>query len=538
MPGYYSTTMYGTMLDQRVFESLVQSTLPALWDHFNKNDIQLSIISLPWFLSLYVNSMPLAFSFRILDCLFLEGPRVLFQIGLAILRINGEELLDATDDGSLIQILKEYFSSLDESAHPRSSNPRARAITKFQELMSIAFREFRGITTGQIDNLRRKFKDGVLENIESFAKRTQVRNLKGIRKLTRPEVESIYDHYYSVLHKRRLGYGRIETRMEYDAFRIFLSEIASWAKDEEVITDAAGVRRTVSKSNSPAEHPFLHRLFHAWDEDGVGSLSLQEVVKGVAKMREQDLMHTITYFFELHDTDKDGILHKDDILMLSESLLFITRNFIELGEGYLLSVSRLIQNCFDHGEKVAVDAPLVDAPVNAHNLALDSRTQIKVTLPTFRMVVLSDELLETFFTVGFSSSVNLMSTSFDISNRGIRGFFDNLVTDGMRVAEQVRKRSESESKFNRTMDYNLVTGTKTDSELPLSSSKDDLDTHVRQDDRDLLTGDDLEADDHELPVSRKSQELPTADQNFEAYASMEKEKQEDKGESLLLHSEF
>lgn len=73
--------MYGALLDQIIFEQLVEKTMPMLWNHFKKTDVQLSVASLPWFLSLYVNSMPLTFAFRVLDCLFMEGPRILFQIG-------------------------------------------------------------------------------------------------------------------------------------------------------------------------------------------------------------------------------------------------------------------------------------------------------------------------------------------------------------------------------------------------------------------------------------------------------------------------
>lgn len=77
----YSTSMYGALLDQIIFEQLVEKTMPMLWNHFKKTDVQLSVACLPWFLSLYVNSMPLLFAFRVLDYLFLEGPRILFQIG-------------------------------------------------------------------------------------------------------------------------------------------------------------------------------------------------------------------------------------------------------------------------------------------------------------------------------------------------------------------------------------------------------------------------------------------------------------------------
>jgi hypothetical protein len=94
--------MYGTLLDQRVFESLVHKCLPMIYTHFQDVDVQLSVASLPWFLSLlvqyakarkalfdlrellcyrYVNSMPLVFAFRVVDCFFCMGPKVLFQVG-------------------------------------------------------------------------------------------------------------------------------------------------------------------------------------------------------------------------------------------------------------------------------------------------------------------------------------------------------------------------------------------------------------------------------------------------------------------------
>lgn len=47
LPGYYSPSMEGTLLDQRVFESLVQRCLPMIKEHFVSVDVQLSVASLP-----------------------------------------------------------------------------------------------------------------------------------------------------------------------------------------------------------------------------------------------------------------------------------------------------------------------------------------------------------------------------------------------------------------------------------------------------------------------------------------------------------
>ncbi|KAI9795839.1 MAG: hypothetical protein M1833_006788 [Piccolia ochrophora] len=389
LPGYYSTTMYGTLLDQRVFESLVEKTMPILWDHLVKSDVQLSVVSLPWFLSLYINSMPLVFAFRVLDVFFLEGPKVLFQIGLAILRINGEDLLDATDDGSFISVLKSYFARLDESAHPKSENSKLRAVTRFQELMVVAFKEFAGITQNTISEQRSRHKDAVLSGIENFAKRTSIRNLgPDSKRLSLEELGALYDRFHGVLYDRqrrkqlveetklssnkqsapyatelvtgvptsvadveqgRVGVGPSSTTMDYDGFREFLAGIAKWA-----ITDSptspkktAGIenqsyfggRQSIDRKSGtqghvanpePANHEFIRRLFRRWDTNEESYLSLQNIVTGFAQVKgTRDVMSGITYFFELYDDDKDGKMDREGILRISEALLFLSRRGVE-----------------------------------------------------------------------------------------------------------------------------------------------------------------------------------------------------------------
>lgn len=45
---------------------------------------------------------------------FYDGPRVLFQVALAMLKINGDALLKAKDDSDLMDIVKKFFQTLDE----------------------------------------------------------------------------------------------------------------------------------------------------------------------------------------------------------------------------------------------------------------------------------------------------------------------------------------------------------------------------------------------------------------------------------------
>lgn len=43
-----SPSMEGTLLDQRVFESLVAKCLPGIYEHFQSVDVQISVASLPY----------------------------------------------------------------------------------------------------------------------------------------------------------------------------------------------------------------------------------------------------------------------------------------------------------------------------------------------------------------------------------------------------------------------------------------------------------------------------------------------------------
>jgi Ca2+-binding EF-hand superfamily protein len=389
LPGYYSTTMYGTLLDQKVFESLVEKTMPILWEHLVKSDVQLSVVSLPWFLSLFINSMPLVFAFRVLDVFFLEGPKVLFQVGLAILRINGEELLDISDDGAFISVLKNYFSRLDESAHPNSENEKLRAVTKFQEMMVVAFKEFSGITQSMISDQRTKHKDAVLDSIETFAKRTSIRNLgPESKRLSLDELSILYDRFYGILYEQersqnihraevekkarsgnnraaelatgvgtgveigRVGMGPSPELMNYDGFRDLLSQMTKWAVADTPRTPFGDMsfdrdgrypnQHTgwldrgfpsspfPQRKSEPADHDFLQRLYGKWNQDDRDGLSLQNVVTGLAQIKgTKDIMNTMTYFFSLYDDDNDGRVGREGILRMSEALLFLSRRGLE-----------------------------------------------------------------------------------------------------------------------------------------------------------------------------------------------------------------
>ncbi|GAA5890230.1 hypothetical protein JCM8208_002744 [Rhodotorula glutinis] len=513
LPGYYSPSMYGTVLDQRVFEHLVQRCLPFLHDHFAANDIQLSVASLPWFLSLYISSMPMVFAFRIIDCFFLMGPKVLFQVGLAILKLNSPELLETTDDGAFINVLKAYFATLGDSAHPNAHDPKTRQITKFQELWAsssfpsslvVAFREFSVITDDTIASERKRFRSEVLVSIETFAKRTAIRNLSSTGRLDKAQLGLAYDHFQlavlrmkdaereaAIAAARTTSRSRAssvntlnapsptslssrtsdpslltldadgrppredprpEDRIDRRAFGGFMGDVATWARDEKVVRNGliAHVERV------PVEHVVIDRVFAKWDVEGKGALSFQNIVRGLDGVLFNDLMQNVAWLFSIYDSDDDGYLTKDEILQVSEALLYIFRN--EPGDRYLGSVSNLLQNLFEFAESTKPDpasfppptsssssSPSLDASTTSN--AVDEEHHPFLSLATFRMCILADALLEDFFDSDLTKSWRLevlvpeeKPKPQTIAGGWLRGIVSAVVTD------------ENKERFNRLAD--------------------------------------------------------------------------------------
>jgi hypothetical protein len=149
--------------------------------------------------------------------------------------------------------MRDYFASLGESAHPNSTDPRARAITRFQELLLVSFREFAIITDETIFAERRRFRAEIVTSIESFSKRAAVRNLRTFERFTKEQAGLIYDALFkaicvepppppvmpplALLATRDAPEERPETRIGLKTFRVFLSEIATWARDEKIVVN-------------------------------------------------------------------------------------------------------------------------------------------------------------------------------------------------------------------------------------------------------------------------------------------------------------
>lgn len=104
--GYYTRNMVGIRVDMLVLNSLVMRYLPNLHKHLSEHNVDLSPVSMNWFLCLYVNTLPANARDRVLDCLLHEGSKVLFRVALALLRFMEPALLSAHGVAAVYDMLR------------------------------------------------------------------------------------------------------------------------------------------------------------------------------------------------------------------------------------------------------------------------------------------------------------------------------------------------------------------------------------------------------------------------------------------------
>ncbi len=68
------------------FQTLLEKELPQLISHFKHIGMQLEILTSQWFLTLFAYSLPMEVLILVWDCIFLDGWKTVFRIGLARLK--------------------------------------------------------------------------------------------------------------------------------------------------------------------------------------------------------------------------------------------------------------------------------------------------------------------------------------------------------------------------------------------------------------------------------------------------------------------
>ena len=78
------------------FNNLVEKKLPKIYKHFKNLEISHDLFFIPWITELFSSTLDLKLLLRIIDLYLIDGEYILYQVGLTILSIQEDDLLDLT----------------------------------------------------------------------------------------------------------------------------------------------------------------------------------------------------------------------------------------------------------------------------------------------------------------------------------------------------------------------------------------------------------------------------------------------------------
>ncbi|XP_051822522.1 carabin isoform X2 [Antechinus flavipes] len=87
LPGYYGPHMEAIRLDAEVFSALLSKLCPRIHKHLQQQGVGPLLYLPEWFLCLFARCLPFATVLRIWDAFFSEGVKVLFRVGLTMVRL-------------------------------------------------------------------------------------------------------------------------------------------------------------------------------------------------------------------------------------------------------------------------------------------------------------------------------------------------------------------------------------------------------------------------------------------------------------------
>ncbi|XP_040024719.1 TBC1 domain family member 2B-like [Gasterosteus aculeatus] len=135
---YYTKTLLGSQVDQRVFKDLMCEKLPRLHAHFEQYKVDFSLITFNWFLVVFVDSVVSDILFKIWDSFLYEGPKIIFRFALALFKYKEEEFLKLEDSTAIFKYLRCF----------------TRTILDSRKLMNISFGDMNPFPMRQIQNRR------------------------------------------------------------------------------------------------------------------------------------------------------------------------------------------------------------------------------------------------------------------------------------------------------------------------------------------------------------------------------------------------
>ncbi|OHF02350.1 TBC domain-containing protein [Colletotrichum orchidophilum] len=111
--GYYDHSLLASRADQQVLRQYVVDVLPKLSQHLDDLSIELEALTFQWFLSVFTDCLCAEALFRVWDVVLCmnDGSTFLFQVALALLKLNETQLLQCDTPASVYTYINRQMTN-------------------------------------------------------------------------------------------------------------------------------------------------------------------------------------------------------------------------------------------------------------------------------------------------------------------------------------------------------------------------------------------------------------------------------------------
>jgi len=124
LPGTHGVALEGANIDIAVLMASIRENIPSVWQKLDDrqpgNTVgpaasrlpTVSLATTAWFMSLFVGTLPMESVLRVWDCLFFEGSKTLFRVGLAIFKAGEAQIQAVADPMEVFQVVQSMPRSM------------------------------------------------------------------------------------------------------------------------------------------------------------------------------------------------------------------------------------------------------------------------------------------------------------------------------------------------------------------------------------------------------------------------------------------
>jgi hypothetical protein len=111
--GYYDHSLLASRADQQVLRQYVAGILPKLSTHLDELGIELEALTFQWFLSVFTDCLSAEALFRVWDVVLCtnDGSTFLFQVALALLKLNEQQLLQCQTPANIYTYINHQMTN-------------------------------------------------------------------------------------------------------------------------------------------------------------------------------------------------------------------------------------------------------------------------------------------------------------------------------------------------------------------------------------------------------------------------------------------